>query len=78
MYGQKSVKKKIEELEDEAQTLPVVFGMLSAKIIEQIVILNFVDAAKYAIGALTVAMVFIYRHEAKERAAEVKEQIEEE
>lgn len=78
MYGKKSVRNKIAELEDEAATLPIIFGVLSTKVIEQLVVLNFIEAAKFAVSCVLIASVYVYRHEARKKAEEVKEEVTEE
>lgn len=77
MYGKKTVRRKVAELEDEAQSLPIVFGMLLGKVIEQLVVFNFMDAAKFGLACVVIAVVYVYRHEAKKKAEEVKEEISE-
>lgn len=77
MYGKKTVRRKVAELEDEAQSLPIVFGMLLGKVIEQLVVFQFVDAAKFGLSALLIAVVYVYRREAKKKAEEVKDEIAE-
>lgn len=71
LYGKHTVRKKVSELEQEGKSLPVIFGVLITKIFEQLVMLNFVKALQFTLGALFVALVFIYKHEAKKKAEEV-------
>jgi hypothetical protein len=72
-YGSKKVREKIEEIEDEAGSIPVIFGVLFSKVIEHMVALNFVNAGKFALASLLTALVYIYRHEMKKAAETVKE-----
>lgn len=77
LYGKRSVRKKVSELESEGKSLPVIFGVLVTKIFEALVMLNFTMALKFTIGSLVVSVIFIYRQEAKEKAEEVKEEVTE-
>lgn len=78
LYGKMTVRKKIGEIEDKAGSLPIIFGVLFTKVIEQLVLSNFMTALKFFMAAMLVAVTYIYRHEAKEKAKEVKENVSEE
>lgn len=77
LAGKKTVRKKLSEIEDEAASLPIIFGVLSTKVIEQLVMLNFIAALKFALSSLAVAVAYVYRHEAKKKAEEVKDEVTE-
>lgn len=77
LAGKKSVRRKLNEIEDEAGTLATIFGVLFAKVIEQMVVLKFGDAVKFLIASMMVALIYIYKHEAKKKAKEVKEEVTE-
>lgn len=64
-HGNKKVREKIEEIEDEAGSMPVIFGVLFGKVIEHMVALNFANAGKFLFASTVVAVVYVYRHEMK-------------
>lgn len=73
-----TVRRKVSKIENEAGSLPIMFGVLFTKVIEQLVLLKFVVALKFLVASLLIAVTYIYRHEAKKKAEEVKEEVTEE
>jgi len=65
--GSKSVRKKLNEIEDAAMSLPIVFGVLMGKVIENIVIFNPDGLIRFGFAALLVGATYVYRQEAKKR-----------
>jgi len=77
LAGKKSVRKKLREIEDEAATLPVIFGVLFTKVFEMIVTGKLGLALRFLLASLAAAVAYIYKHEAKQAAQEAKEKAEE-
>lgn len=75
--GKKSVRKKLNELEDNTPTLPVIFATLVMKIFESIVSFNVYKAIAFTLASLFVAVAHVYRVEAKKAIEEGKEKAEE-
>jgi hypothetical protein len=77
LAGKKSVSKKLREIEDEAATLPVIFGVLFTKVFEMVVTGKLGLAFRFLLASLAAAAAYIYKHEAKEAAKAAKEKAEE-
>jgi hypothetical protein len=75
--GDRTVRKKIRELENEAGSLPIIFGVLFGKVVEQLVIWNPYYALRFGIAAAVTAVLFVYAHELRQRAAEAAEKASE-
>jgi len=63
--GRKSVRKKLNELEDEAMSLPIIFGVLMGKVIENMVLYNPDGLIRFGFAALLVGATYVYRSEKK-------------
>jgi len=77
LAGKKSVARKLAEVEDQAATLPVIFGVLFTKVFEMIVTGELQLAVRFLLASLAAAGAYIYKHEAKKAAKEAKETAEE-
>lgn len=80
--GPKTTKEKLQELEEEAGSLPIIFGVFITKVFENIVIGRISLALNFLIAALATGLIYVYSREirkAAESAAEkVQDNIEEE
>ena len=77
LAGKRSVRKKLSEIEDEAASLPIIFGVLSGKVVENLALLRFGEVVRFTVASLAVAAVYVYRHEARKKAEEVKDEMQE-
>jgi len=75
--GKKTARQKIRELEKEAGSLPIIFGVFVTKIFENIVVWKPRLALNFSIAALVVGVVYVYGQEAKKAAKETAEKVEE-
>jgi len=82
--GDKTVRKKLSELENEAGSLVVVFGVTAGKIVESMVLLDLSRALRFTAATALIGAFYVYRHEmgtvkekAQEKAQETKEKAEE-
>jgi hypothetical protein len=66
--GKMTVRKKLAELEEQAGSLVVVFGVTFGKVIEYVVLWRLGLAARFAAASAVIASVYLYRHEAKKAA----------
>jgi len=65
--GRKSVRRKLSELEDEAMSLPIIFGVLMGKVIESMVLYNSDGLIRFGFAALLVGATYVYRRERKKK-----------
>lgn len=73
LAGKRSVRDKLSEIEDEAASLPIIFGVLFGKVVENAVLSKYNTAIRFGLVALFVGMLYVYRREAKKKAKEVKD-----
>lgn len=74
-YGEKKVTKRIRELERQAGTLPVIFGLLLFEAIKGTVAgipFPVPDPAKFIIMAIVVASVYVYDDERRKAVESAK------
>lgn len=71
--GEQSARAKISELESEAGSLPIIFGVVFGKAIEGIVRWNLNITLRFLAASVVVAIVYIYRREVKRKAKEAKD-----
>jgi len=74
--GKMTVRKKLSELEEQAGSLVIVFGVTFGKVIEYIVLWRLSLAARFGVASAVIAAVYLYRHEAKKAAAAAAEKAE--
>lgn len=75
--GKMTVRKKLSELEEQAGSLVVVFGVTFGKVIEYIVLWRPPLAVRFAAASAVIAAVYLYRHEAKKAAEAAAEKASE-
>ncbi len=69
--GQKTVRQRLAELEDEAGSLVIIFGTMFTKTFESIITGRYQLSIRFALAALATAIIYIYRREAVKTAKEV-------
>jgi len=71
--GRKSVSRKLSELEDEAMSLPIIFGVLMGKVIENMVLYNPDGIIRFGFASLLVGATYVYRSERKKKKCNKEE-----
>ena len=76
--GKRTVRSKLNDLEEKAGSLVIIFGTMFTKVFESIVTGKYILSLKFATAALVTAIVYIYRKEAIKKGKEMKEEVTEE
>ena len=75
--GEKTTRRKIKELEKEAGSLPVMFGVFVTKIFESVVAGRLMLALNFTGASIAVALLYIYSKELAEKAKDTAEKAKE-
>lgn len=73
-FGSVSTKAKLRELEKEAGSLPIIFGVMVGKTLENLVLTNWGQVIRFGVVALLVALIYLHERWLRQKAAEAAEQ----
>jgi hypothetical protein len=72
--GEVSTKAKLRELEQEAGSLPIIFGVMVGKSVESLVLWNWGKLFRFAGAAVAVAVIYLHERWLRQKASEAAEQ----
>lgn len=75
--GEKSTRQKLKKLEQEAGSLPIMFGVFVTKIFEQLVAGQPRIALNFLIAAIVTGSVHMYSREIRQVADRAAEKVDE-
>ena len=75
--GEKTTRQKVKKLEQEAGSLPIMFGVFVTKIFENLVVGKFNLALNFVAAAVVVGLLYIYSREIKQKVDSAKDKVEE-
>jgi hypothetical protein len=72
--GDVSTKGKLRELEKEAGSLPIIFGVMVGKALENAVLLKWGQVFRFGGVAVVVAVIYLHERWLRRKASEAAEQ----
>lgn len=70
-----SVRSRLNELEKEAGSLPIVFGVLTGKVIEKAIMVEPIALLKFVGAAVATGGLYVYRKHIQKVAEDVKDEV---